>query len=162
MSNIARNALFSLAVSIVTAALLVGGKHIFGSAFFMASLLMPGLFLGLHMVFLVPQRKWICFTLSVVGMPAMLVLSGGLQKIGIPNWALLPIINGSSLYVFLQVSLGLKSRSISLILMPMMGALVGFIVQKLPYFEMEIAFVVPIVAWQLLATWGVIVSQRRD
>ncbi|MBK8804600.1 MAG: hypothetical protein IPN71_21575 [Fibrobacteres bacterium] len=162
MSNIARNALLSLAVSIVTASLVVGGKRIFGSAFFMASLLIPGLLLGLHMAFLVKQRKWICFALSVLGMPAMLMFSGGLQKIGIADWALLPIINAISLYVFLQVSLGLSSRSISLILIPMMGALVGFFVQQLPYFEMEIAFVVPIIAWQLLATWGVIVSQSNE
>lgn len=125
MSSTARNVLFSLTVSIVTAALLVGGKRVFGSAFFVASLLMPGVLLGLNLVYLVQRRKWICFVLSVLGMPAMLMFSGGLQKIGIPDWALLPIINALSLYVFLQVSLGLSSRSIVLMVMPMMGVFVS-------------------------------------
>lgn len=161
MKNVLRTVLLSLGVSGATTVVLLEGHGILRSYFFLASLIAPGLFLGFHLLLLLRRNKVLCFAYLVVGIAAMLLISRGFQKLGIPDWALLPLGNILSLYVFLKIALGKKSHSIVLVVIPLIGCVFGFVIQHFPYFEMERAFVVPIVSWQLLATWGVFVANEN-
>ena len=139
----------------ITISLFLFGKLIFGPAFFWAVVLGPGVLLGLQLQFLLTHRKPICFLVSVVLLPAMLLFASGLQKFGMPESVILSAIFVVSLYILIRSCVGKLAHSPKVIAVYVLAVLATVIVHSLPYFMMELAFLAPVISWQTLAILGV-------
>ena len=139
----------------ITISLFLFGKLIFGPAFFWAVILGPGVLLGLQLQFLLTRRKLICFLVSAILLPAMLLFASGLQKFGMPESVILTAVFEVSLYILIRSCVGKLAHSPKLIAVYVLAILAAVIVHSLPHFKMELAFLAPVIAWQILAILGV-------
>lgn len=145
-----------------TAVIFIFGGSLFGYAFFWVAIIGPGILLGMQNMLALNNRKLISFVISTALLPSMILTSSILQHSGIPDKVTLTLIYVISLYLITWGSTGKVPHSRSSLLVFGIGALATVIMQHLPPIKMELAFIAPVIIWQILATASICLVLRTD